>query len=298
MSVVTWQSSGSPEKAALIAAKVSILYILFFYYLEHICSVAYKRVNLFGFISSSAILSCFIPTEPAAFHCNLNVEEKLAKNFLLLIAAWTIAWTPYAVVSLVGLFGYGHLISVSFTLRQRFVSLYNIFNSFILAQPYASMITALFAKLASCTDPFLYSLNNPQIKEIVDWHLKKISRLLSGNILYRSTIHHQVGRNLRSTSRLPTILVQRFGADTPNVPISSRRYSTRNDSEPSAQRIRLPNDRYSIPQHQAPPPSPAIDGEMILKFFPLDKRPVAINLLQNKLSHLQQRNETLFRSHY
>ena len=49
-------------------------------------------------------------------NCNLNMEGKLAKSFILLVACWTIAWTPFAFVSLIGCAGYGHFISVRFVL--------------------------------------------------------------------------------------------------------------------------------------------------------------------------------------
>ena len=37
---------------------------------------------------------------------------KVVRNVLGLIIGWTVAWTPYAVVALVGFSGYGHLLTV------------------------------------------------------------------------------------------------------------------------------------------------------------------------------------------
>ena len=42
----------------------------------------------------------------------INVELKVAKTIMGLIGVWTVAWTPYAVVSLIGIAGYGHLLKV------------------------------------------------------------------------------------------------------------------------------------------------------------------------------------------
>lgn len=42
-----------------------------------------------------------------------RLELDVAKNLVGLITIWMIAWTPYAVVALVGFAGYGHLVTVS-----------------------------------------------------------------------------------------------------------------------------------------------------------------------------------------
>ncbi len=41
-----------------------------------------------------------------------NVEMRVAKTIMGLIGAWTVAWTPYTVVSFIGICGYGHLLTV------------------------------------------------------------------------------------------------------------------------------------------------------------------------------------------
>ncbi|GFS48637.1 opsin, ultraviolet-sensitive [Trichonephila inaurata madagascariensis] len=70
-----------------------------------------------------------------------RLEIKLAKISFALISMWTISWTPYAVVALLGLFTDRSLLT-----------------------PLGSMLPALFCKLASVLDPFIYGLSNRQFK--------------------------------------------------------------------------------------------------------------------------------------
>jgi len=42
----------------------------------------------------------------------LDVEVKVAKVLIGLITSWAVAWTPYAIVSLVGISGHGHFLTV------------------------------------------------------------------------------------------------------------------------------------------------------------------------------------------
>lgn len=68
-------------------------------------------------------------------------ELKLALVVFLVIGLWFAAWTPYAIVSLLGIYGRKDLI-----------------------QPFYSMIPALFCKTASCADPFVYAFTHPRFK--------------------------------------------------------------------------------------------------------------------------------------
>lgn len=71
-----------------------------------------------------------------------KMEIKLAKIALVLISLWVISWTPYAVVALIGIFSS---------------------NKSILT-PTTSMIPALFAKMASIIDPFVYGHSHPRFR--------------------------------------------------------------------------------------------------------------------------------------
>ena len=43
----------------------------------------------------------------------LNMELEVAKTIMGLIFAWIIAWTPYAIVALIGISGHGYLLTVN-----------------------------------------------------------------------------------------------------------------------------------------------------------------------------------------
>lgn len=68
-------------------------------------------------------------------------EIKLAVIVLCSICLWVMAWTPYSIVALLGIFNQQHLIS-----------------------PLSSMIPAVFCKTASCLNPLLYALSHPKFK--------------------------------------------------------------------------------------------------------------------------------------
>ena len=71
-----------------------------------------------------------------------NLEVTIAKFVMGLVSTWMIAWTPYALVSLMGISGHHSLLTPSY-----------------------SMLPALFAKTAACVDPFIYALNHPKIRK-------------------------------------------------------------------------------------------------------------------------------------
>lgn len=82
----------------------------------------------------------------SSIHCKENekrkTEMRLAGVVIGVIALFFIAWTPYAIVSLLGIFGQKYLI-----------------------KPIISMVPALFCKSASCIDPFVYVLTHPKFKQ-------------------------------------------------------------------------------------------------------------------------------------
>lgn len=43
----------------------------------------------------------------------LNVDLSVFKNLIGFIGAWTLTWTPHAVVTLMGISGYGPVLTVS-----------------------------------------------------------------------------------------------------------------------------------------------------------------------------------------
>ena len=71
----------------------------------------------------------------------LRREVRIAMIASMIIGIWMLAWTPYAIVALLGISGQAHLIS-----------------------PLVSAIPALFCKSASCVDPFIYAISHPKFK--------------------------------------------------------------------------------------------------------------------------------------
>ncbi|KAJ8952675.1 hypothetical protein NQ318_020990 [Aromia moschata] len=68
-------------------------------------------------------------------------ELKVAILVFFTICVWFLAWTPYTVVAVLGIADQKHLIT-----------------------PLTSMIPAVFCKIASCINPFVYALSHPKFK--------------------------------------------------------------------------------------------------------------------------------------
>lgn len=74
-----------------------------------------------------------------------KTEMKLALIVMGVVGLWIVAWTPYAAISLLGIFGFEDYIT-----------------------PISSMFPALFAKTAACADPYLYAVTHPRFKAEVE----------------------------------------------------------------------------------------------------------------------------------
>lgn len=68
-------------------------------------------------------------------------EVKIALLAAILISLWMIAWTPYALVALMGIFGGKELLT-----------------------PFVSAVPSIFCKTSSCINPFVYSINHPKFQ--------------------------------------------------------------------------------------------------------------------------------------
>lgn len=71
-----------------------------------------------------------------------RIEHKLTIVVINVIVLWFLAWTPYAIVALFGIFG-----------KKEYLT------------PMASMIPGLFCKISACINPYLYSMTHPQFKK-------------------------------------------------------------------------------------------------------------------------------------
>uniref|UniRef100_A0A1B0GPP3 G-protein coupled receptors family 1 profile domain-containing protein n=2 Tax=Phlebotomus papatasi TaxID=29031 RepID=A0A1B0GPP3_PHLPP len=71
-----------------------------------------------------------------------KTELKLAAVVFGIIALWFIAWTPYAIVALLGISKYRSLLT-----------------------PFGSMLPAFFCKTAACLNPYVYALTHPRFRQ-------------------------------------------------------------------------------------------------------------------------------------
>ncbi|EDW69071.2 uncharacterized protein Dvir_GJ13041 [Drosophila virilis] len=70
-----------------------------------------------------------------------KTEQKLTFIVAAIIGLWFIAWSPYAIVAMMGVFG-----------QEQHIT------------PLGSMIPALFCKTAACVDPYLYAATHPRFR--------------------------------------------------------------------------------------------------------------------------------------
>ncbi|XP_049297488.1 opsin-2 [Anopheles funestus] len=112
------------------------VYFLFAWLLPFvIISYCYARI-LMAVINANAIQSS---------KSKNKTEVKLAGVVVGIIGLWFAAWTPYAVVAMMGVFGYEQYLT-----------------------PLNSMIPAVFAKIAASIDPYFYAMNHPRYRQMLE----------------------------------------------------------------------------------------------------------------------------------
>ncbi|CAN7991926.1 unnamed protein product [Ixodes pacificus] len=89
----------------------------------------------------SGILVTVIRSRKALAQESRRSELRVAKVSLALVLLWTVAWTPYAIVALLGITGRRNLLT-----------------------PWGSMAPAMFCKSAAVLDPFVYGLSHPSFR--------------------------------------------------------------------------------------------------------------------------------------
>ena len=98
-------------------------------------------------LRSKSRLGLFSRHERQSYISNVMIRElKLIKYIILVILFYCIAWSPYAILTLVAQFGV------------------NI-NDYV--TPYTTVATAVFAKSSTIFNPLLFSLNNPRFRRFV-----------------------------------------------------------------------------------------------------------------------------------
>ncbi|CRL06422.1 CLUMA_CG019491, isoform A [Clunio marinus] len=130
-----------------------------------------------------------------------KVEMKLAAIVMGIIGLWFMAWTPYCIVALIGLFGNQETLS-----------------------PLASMIPAILAKTAACVDPYFYAVTHPRFRS-------ELERIFCSS-RYKLRRNNQNSFNNRDASRRHN----KIGSDFETIEIGSlnkeqkRGHYQRNDS--------------------------------------------------------------------
>ena len=74
-----------------------------------------------------------------------SVEIRIAKVCFTIFFLFVCAWTPYAIVALIGAFGNRNLLT-----------------------PVATMIPAVAAKVVSCIDPYVYAISHPRYRAVLE----------------------------------------------------------------------------------------------------------------------------------
>ena len=110
----------------------------------------------------------------------MRAEMAIAKIVLGLVVLWVLAWTPYAVVTLLGISGNGNLLT-----------------------PLSTLIPAMFAKISACINPFVYSLTHPKIKKELYLRLRCLNGSTSTiNSMTDSPIVHFKSRSYMHKSEM------------------------------------------------------------------------------------------------
>jgi r-opsin len=74
-----------------------------------------------------------------------SVEIRIAKTAFTIFFLFVCAWTPYAVVALIGAFGNRQLLT-----------------------PIVTMIPAVCCKIVSCIDPWIYAISHPRYRAALE----------------------------------------------------------------------------------------------------------------------------------
>lgn len=119
----------------------------------------------------SCILSAVISAKGIQSNKDKNKTEiRLAAIILYVIGLWFIAWSPYAIVALLGISGNEDKIS-----------------------PIGSMLPALFCKAAACFDPYVYAVTHSRFR-------MELSRIFQGRdhfAKYQTSLYNTRGVTTR-----------------------------------------------------------------------------------------------------
>lgn len=162
-----------------------------------------------------------------------KAEVKLAGLVIVVIALFFLSWTPYAIVSLLGIFGKKDLIT-----------------------PITSMIPALFCKTAACINPFIYIITHPKFKkELQKLLFKDKSKRMTGTFktsaYTETTKFHRQSKNLSETD-VEVIEMKDIPYSVPNlnentnIETVSSRVSGRQGSQKSQRSVSMKSFEESV----------------------------------------------------
>ncbi|KAI8120873.1 ultraviolet-sensitive, Opsin [Lucilia cuprina] len=114
-------------------ARVFMFLFFFFAWCIPLMIIFYCYFHILRVVFKSKKIQCS--------HNKQKVEERLAFIVLLIIGLWFLAWTPYSIVAMAGVFGMEEYLT-----------------------PDRSMVPALFCKTAACLNPFLYTISHKRFR--------------------------------------------------------------------------------------------------------------------------------------
>lgn len=169
-----------------------------------------------------------------------KAEIKLAILVITVIALFFVSWTPYAIVSLLGIFGKKELIT-----------------------PTVSMIPALFCKTTACINPFIYVINHPIFRKEFKKIILRNRSLRRGDTTWKTTItaynettKYRPSKDLSATDvevlEMKDLCIQeQINIPPDKVKTISHKVTERQDSQCSVTNISI----KSLQDEIVPPPS-------------------------------------------
>ncbi|XP_042858828.1 lateral eye opsin-like [Penaeus japonicus] len=142
-------------------------------------------------------------------------EAQLARVVFTSVFFWALAWTPYAVVSMLGVFSWHNALT-----------------------PLATMLPALFAKLSTVYNPFIYAVSHPRYRQELGRRLPWLCCVLPSPAAIPTS-------SLRSSTR----------SDVSTMPFLSRSSSVVSSSRNEKAQADLPSPT-TLMHDMAPPPYP------------------------------------------
>ena len=106
-----------------------------------ITKLVFKRRSMFPRDDSQSSLKSGDQGAPAEKK-KMSIEYKTARTAVLAVVMYTLSWSPYAAVALIGMFG-----------NLKYL------------HPLVSQIPVLFAKASSIYNPFIYTLSHPKFRK-------------------------------------------------------------------------------------------------------------------------------------